>query len=107
MQQMQTNAATGAADVAVVDAGEEANLWWFEWVVLREGDVEEENTALVGGVSGPEQRCDPVEEVVAFRTREAATWRLRGDVHVLLEDALSSGTKRRGEVHERGGRRGM
>lgn len=36
-------------DVAVVDAGLEGHLWWFEGVVRGEVYVEEEDPALVAG----------------------------------------------------------
>jgi len=52
-------------DVAVVDAGGEVYLWGFEWVVCWEVDVEEEDSAGVGGVVGAHDCCLPVEHVVS------------------------------------------
>ena len=64
LENIQTDSSV-RVDVAVVDAGGEVYLWGFEWVVCWEVDVEEEDSAGVGGVVGAHDCCLPVEHVVS------------------------------------------
>merc|ERR550525_1187770 len=50
-------------DVGVVDFRSEGNLWWLEWIVGREMNVEEEDASCVGRVLRSHDGCLPVELV--------------------------------------------
>jgi len=50
-----------AVDVWVIDASGEVDLWWLEWVVCREMDGEEEDSARVWRVTRTHDCGLPVE----------------------------------------------
>ena len=63
LQDVQADNSLGV-DVAVVDPGLEGDLGWFEWVVLREVDVKEENSLLIWRAWRTQQSGDPLMEIV-------------------------------------------
>jgi hypothetical protein len=55
---------------------EKGYLGWLEGVVLREGDVQEEDATLVGGVGRAHDGGDPLEYVVALGACRAVARRV-------------------------------
>lgn len=75
LQNVQTDVSLGI-DVAVVDTRAKDDLRRFERILGGEGDLEEEDPALVDGVWWTEDGANPVIDVVPFRTGTAVWWRV-------------------------------
>lgn len=88
-QDVQADAAVGV-DIWVVDASGEVDLGRLEWVVGREVNGEEEDTARVRGFARAHNRGLPVEEVFANGAGGAGRRRVTAEVSELLVDTLKS-----------------
>ena len=72
----------------MVDFGIEFHFWWFEWIVGRKANVEEENAAFIGRVAGSHESGLPVEEIIPHWASAAVARRILRIVLELLLDTF-------------------
>ena len=72
----------------MVDPGLEGDLGWFEWVVLREVDVKEENSLLVWRAWRTQQSGDPLMEIVILGASTTIWRRVLSNLSQLLLQSL-------------------
>ena len=61
--------ASFVVNVAVIALGLELDLWWFERIVLRELNLQEEYTAFIGTVRWSHDCCLKVKESIGISSR--------------------------------------
>ena len=72
----------------MIDAGGECKFGRFEGVVCRKVDVEEEDSSLIGRLSGAQDGGLPVEGIISDWSCRALSWGVVADVLQLLVNPL-------------------
>jgi len=60
---------SGTIDITMVDTSTKCHAGWLEWIILREADVEEEDTTGIGRTLRTHDGCEPFIYIVIFRSR--------------------------------------
>lgn len=81
---------TSWADVRVIHTGLENDVWWLEWIIWWESDVDEEDTGLIWRIWWSKNGTSPMEQILSFWSSRAVAWWISWNLEQFLLDTAES-----------------